>query len=394
MKILVVTGDFNDGEGRPSGYGNKLVSEINREHFVKHVNGGNYGYLQGVLELLYEFDVVLWFANVPNDKEKIVSDIKKKHPRVMLVTSKANFENKYGTMDIIAHALKNKSNLVVEFKEEDRSQVSKDGDGKQFPRNKDVVARVMDPLGNVFTPKTETGFTSVLKYVADAITERVIFLRGIKRIGCNSEILPVKGAPDVEDFITVVKNHGEEFNAIIHGLNTTRYLGNASFRCEQGFPSFKDGELIYVSKRNVDKRGITRDSFIAVEPKFGTDIDMEFGSSGDYGEKDVVVYYGTEKPSVDTPIQIKLYNYYSNVKYMIHGHVYVEGAPFTKRIISCGSIEEFEEIIRVRPDMYATNFSVNLIGHGSITLVQDLEHFKAVEYRVRNIPEYYEGERK
>ena len=44
------------------------------------------------------------------------------------------------------------------------------------------------------------------------------------------------------------------------------------------------------------------------------------------------LYYG-EKPSVDTPIQIKLFNYYHNVNYMVHGHVYVDNAKMTEHKI-------------------------------------------------------------
>ena len=43
-----------------------------------------------------------------------------------------------------------------------------------------------------------------------------------------------------------------------------RFLGNASFRCPKGFPSFRDGKYIFVSKRNVNKEFITIDDFVPV----------------------------------------------------------------------------------------------------------------------------------
>lgn len=39
---------------------------------------------------------------------------------------------------------------------------------------------------------------------------------------------------------------------------------NVSFRCEKGFPSFRDKNIIYVSKRNMDKRMIGKEGFVAV----------------------------------------------------------------------------------------------------------------------------------
>jgi hypothetical protein len=41
-------------------------------------------------------------------------------------------------------------------------------------------------------------------------------------------------------------------------------------------------------------------------------------------------YYGNKKPSVDTPVQLMIYQNAPAINYMIHGHYYVYGAPFTK----------------------------------------------------------------
>lgn len=57
-----------------------------------------------------------------------------------------------------------------------------------------------------------------------------------------------------------------------------------------------------------------------------------------------IEYYGDYKPSVDTPSQIMLYQAYPKVNYMLHGHVYIDGFPFTNRCIPCGAIEEAHEI--------------------------------------------------
>lgn len=67
-----------------------------------------------------------------------------------------------------------------------------------------------------------------------------------------------------------------------------------------------------------------------------------------------------------------------------HGHVYVEGAPFTDTIILCGAIEEFEEITRLFPDKNATNFVVNLKGHGSIAVTDKWENLRDIDFQPRD----------
>ncbi len=143
------------------------------------------------------------------------------------------------------------------------------------------------------------------------------------------------------------------------------------FTCESGFPSFKHDGFIFVSRRNVDKRGIGKDAFVPVQLEVP------------------VKYHGNDKPSVDTPIQVKLYNYYLNVGYMLHSHAYVDGAPFTERIIPCGALEEVDEITSTVPDRYKVNFSVNLRGHGSLVLVDGVENLREVPYVAREMPEIH-----
>ena len=70
----------------------------------------------------------------------------------------------------------------------------------------------------------------------------------------------------------------------------------------------KDGPLYLVSRRNVDKTTMSASDFVLVT-----------------GNESKVEYFGDVKPSVDAPIQIRLFNYYEGVCYMVHGHVYGRG---------------------------------------------------------------------
>lgn len=142
-----------------------------------------------------------------------------------------------------------------------------------------------------------------------------------------------------------------------------------SFRCENGFPSFKnDDNQIYVSRRNIDKREIAADGFVPVVQV-----------------NDAIVYFGPNKPSVDTPIQIRLYHHYRNVRYMLHSHVYAELWPFTSTVLPCGALEEADEVIKLFQSVDDCNFCVNLLGHGSLVLAHDF--IRKIKYISRNIPE-------
>ena len=130
---------------------------------------------------------------------------------------------------------------------------------------------------------------------------------------------------------------------------------------------------IFVSRRNVDKSHIGKEAFVYVEKSDGK-----------------LWYYGEHKPSVDTPIQAMLYDILPWTNYMLHSHVYVEGAPFSSKMIPCGGLEEATEIVSVLGEHefsdYAS-FAVNLKGHGSIIFVSKPEYIRSYKFYARPRPE-------
>lgn len=107
-------------------------------------------------------------------------------------------------------------------------------------------------------------------------------------------------------------------------------------------------------------------------------------------------YCGGDKPSVDTPIQLRLYEKLKNVNYMIHSHCYIKNAPFTSKCVPCGAVEEVDEIIKAivenytKEETYADCFDryvLNLIGHGSIVMARDIKGLQGLEYYGRPMPE-------
>ena len=89
-RILFVGGDWNLTGGKES----KIVNEFKR--YLKDAtvyNGGNYNDLNTILNSSINYDIVIWWANVPNELPKI-RNVKEINYKVMLVSSKRNI-NKF-----------------------------------------------------------------------------------------------------------------------------------------------------------------------------------------------------------------------------------------------------------------------------------------------------------
>lgn len=366
-KVLIVGGTFDYEGGRAS----KLITSIYNELVgasgfeVTLFNGGQILDLQNVIyPSVIGYDVVLWFANVSNDEVKL-RDIKAINPKAILVTSKRNDNSKYTFAELISRALAIKANLTIEFsKHEDKFNMM-----------------LFDPLGNVFYD----GFD-----VADMCT------RMIHRLDQLHNFTRVPSIQDTEneapgtfgetEFFEFARSCADIFHNLIRpAKGTERFLGNLSFRCQNGFPSFrgKNG-IIYVSRRNVDKSEINATSFVP------TYLDEEMN----------VKYFGNAKPSVDTPVQLRLYRLFPWANYMIHAHCYVDtkGIPNTmllrtKKPIPCGALEEVAEIYQAIPrtindldgtvQLFNKNaprlLAINLYGHGCILIAKDIEILKELQ---------------
>lgn len=356
MKILFIGGTFDNNNGKPSGLIKKIYDELNElMHYYSKIdfyNGGSYEALNSLLtDNLKNYDVIILFADIPNDLNKI-REIKTYNKTVLLVTSKRN-NKEYTFMDLLAHALSLKSNLVVEF------------DQTEMP----YKMRLFDPLGNIWQE------TDDHKLLTLSLVKQIVFLTTVKRQGV-SYVDEIVNVPIEKEFFSYIRKCADIFYELTHPVNTTRFLGNSSFRCtKSGFPSFKTNEQIFVSKRNVDKRFIDEKSFVPVKLL----------------DDDTIIYYksqyGNSKPSVDTPIQLRLYKYYHKVRYMVHSHVYIKDVLYIKQFVPCGGLQEFEEIISLISNKNTCNFAVNLIGHGSIILTDNVNEFSKFDFISRNLPE-------
>ena len=284
-------------------------------------------------------------SNVLGDVEKH-RNVKEINPRCMLIGSKRN-NNEYDFGEVVKRALEQKLNLCIQFTKTEQQ-------GR--------LMSILDPLGNIFYEGYD------IQEMVKVLINRTLYLKKIHRMGSYKGDAIIH--PQInEKFLEFVKDYAETFHELIQA-QTSRFLGNCSTRCMRGFPSVRDGQLIYVSKRNVDKRYIDNDAFVACQ----------------LTEKGVK-YFSENKPSVDTPIQLSLYKELPNINYMIHSHCYIKGAMFTDEIIPCGGLEEIDAILKLIPDKNTEYAAINLKGHGSTIMVKDVKNLENIAYIPRLLPE-------
>ena len=356
-KALIVGGTFDNEGGRPSKLITSMYNEIAGVSGYKVVlfNGGLVTSLHNIiLPSVVDYDVVLWFANVSNDEDKL-RDVKAINPKCILITSKRNDDSKYTFAELISRALAIKANLTIEFsKHEDKFNMM-----------------LFDPLGNVFYDGFE------VPSLCDALLRRTNQLTHFTRVPSIREIaLPTPEVPEETEFFEFAHNCADIFHNLIRpAKGTERFLGNMSFRCQNGFPSFRgENGIIYVSRRNVDKSDIGAASFVPT-----------------YLDGSAVKYFGEFKPSVDTPVQLMLYQHMPWANYMIHAHCYVDtsGIPGTRTMythnpVPCGAAEEVTEICGLDVGAWCVDIpqrllAINLKGHGCILIAKDVEIFKELQ---------------
>lgn len=396
LKILMIAGDWTDGgeKSRPSGIMQKIAAEIlsckDKIESFNFKNGGNYNELADIYRnQMSDYNVVFWFPNIDNKLPKIITmdDIKQKYPKIMLITSKNNRSGKYGFEELIQRALVSKSNLMIEIANTD---------------NFLCCFRLFDPLMNVFYEGAD------IKMLTKTLMKRLMYLRSITRQKTyqttDDKSLILKwyfdqfteefdqsdrkiDVPDMPEFIDLVHKYADIFSQLMpHSCNQERFIGNCSVksspvigRCSKSMPSFKKDGMIFVSKRNIDKSQIQMEHFVPVFMQNGR-----------------IKYCGNDKPSVDTPVQIRLYDALPEIRFMIHSHCYIKNtvtdAYMTDTVNPCGAVEEADEILKLIDERYGgrnnKHYFINLKGHGSIIMGHDIESLKNIEFISRPSPEY------
>ena len=345
--VLFIAGSYDENGGKKSGLAKKFFDVLKTYYTdVDFYNGGNIDQLNQYAKSAEKYQIVIWWAKYDSDNLQ-VANIKTINPRCMLVCSKNNTNGNFVFGQIIQHTLAKKGNLCFVF-------------GK---KNGLICFDIVDPLGNILYSGTD------LNQAGEIMHNRIEFLKTLsrKQSFCVGEKIQVPNKPT---FFEVVKKWGKTFHQVINPDQKTRYLGNASFRCQRGFPSFRHKNYIFVSARNIDKRYINKQNFVAT-----------------YLQDGKVNYYGDQKPSVDTPIQLELYANLPNINYIIHAHCYVKNAPFTNLALPCGAIEEAQQILEQIKNKSTDFVAINLKNHGCVVMSKTIKNFNNVQFVSRSIPE-------
>ena len=116
-KLLMVGGVFDDQGGRASGYAKKLFAEIGLHWSgeVEVVNGGAFKDLESRAGQAGKSDALVWLADVPNDKPKLVAKLRQASPELVLCIGKNNRAGKYLPSQLSARMAAAGAFLMLEF---------------------------------------------------------------------------------------------------------------------------------------------------------------------------------------------------------------------------------------------------------------------------------------
>jgi hypothetical protein len=324
MKKIVIGGDFSDDGGKPSSVIYKLTNILNSDI----TNGGSINDLETNANDLKGYDLIIWGPNITNEIEKIYP---KKDTGSVLICTKVMRENRdFG--DAVARVFKMNANAVIAI----------DSTEKPFKFT------LIDALGNVWCS------TSDLNELASRIEDLYdwsssSFRTKTKSVEFTSEEQPKVNLNRLCDLVKRIADNVENERG-------GRYFGNVSTRCSKLFPSYRlDYDVVLMSARNISKERITPEDFVYTKQISGE-----------------VFYHNDIKPSVDTPIQLGLYNYFKNINFLIHGHAYIKDAVTTEKYFPCGDLREFLEITSlIHPS--ANKIIINLKNHGFLIGTSDLD---------------------
>lgn len=329
-KKIIIGGDFgNESVSKSSSVIYKLTSLLDSDV----VNGGTINDLELTSNDLKDYGLVIWAPNVNNEVEKIYP---KKSTGSVLICTKVMRDNRdFG--DAVARVFKMNANAVIAI----------DSSEKPFKFT------LIDALGNVWCS------TSDLAELVSRIEDFYHWSSSSIRMNTKSVEFTSEEQPkvDLDRLCGLVKRIADNVESERGG----RYFGNVSTRCSKLFPSYRLGyDVILMSGRNVAKDRISPEDFVYTKYVTGG-----------------ILYHGDKKPSVDTPIQLGLYEEFKNINFLIHGHAYIDLAHMTENYFPCGDLRELFEIKNlISPS--TNQFVINLKNHGFLIGTSDLDQLTSL----------------
>jgi len=287
-------------------------------------------------------DLIIWMPDISNENKKHYP-IKK--PGAVLVCSKV-MRDGYSKVDAVTRIFSMHGNAVI--------AVSRLGPVFCF--------ELIDALGNTWF-KGES-----IPELADAISLFYLFTKDAVRISSKWVKSDVQMIDDDYESISKLLSINSTLKDSIMNQCGSRFFGNISTRCQNLFPTSRIKNGIYVSPRNCDKAKLAPEDMILCTMGNGT------------------VLYHKEidiKPSVDTPIQIGVYDERPRLNFMIHGHAFLKkgGYPFytreTENYCICGDMKEKDEILKIIPDGFNHGI-INLRNHGFLAFSNELSNMETM----------------
>lgn len=311
-RALVVGGNFGDIPKKSmvaDQISFSLNSEFGYNDNIKTVNGGT---IEDLPFLIDQYDLTIWMPSIGNHIEKKYPV--KKLGSVLICSKVVREDTAY--IDSVARIFKMHGNAVIEIRCQDKFHFT-----------------LIDALMNIWYRGTD------LFALSKKIKEFYDWTKSSERV--ETVKIPNRGC---DDFLEINSKFIDKYNLQIGD----RFFGNVSTRCRAFFPSSRLHYGILVSARNSDKRILSKEDMVLCF----------------YNVEGKIEYFGDKKPSVDTPIQMKIYDE-TDFNYIIHGHAYIKSAKTTKNYFPCGDLREANEIISLIKNKSIGSF-INIKNHGFI----------------------------
>jgi hypothetical protein len=346
-ELLVIAGVFNENGGAASSFADAFVRQSGTHFTIQSCNGGTLERLQTVIRSAGRFPAVVWLAQV--DDSSCISRIKETNKRCLLVQARRNDRKMHTIAEIVSDMIESRTNLCLVI----------DHDTKQFD------FKVVDALGNLWYEGADT--TELIRRLKWYIS----YALDLTRLSTIATDLDKKETVVEDDFFKIVRLYSAMFKAISgKSVEGEPAFDETRFRCLHGYPSMRIDDTILISCRSIENDSISKSDFIAVENR-----------------GDRICYSGSCKPGTDALVHLGLYRYYENIRYIIHGHCYVENAPTTMMHVPCGCLEEVEEIKKIFQNRHNTDFAINALGHGCYICAQNLGCFTQCRLVAKPFPE-------
>lgn len=347
LELLVIGGVFNENGGAVSSFADALVERFRTQFSIESRNGGTLEQLEKVIQSSDRFPAVVWLAHV--DDSSYVSRIKATNKRCLLVQARRNDRKMHTIDEIVADMIESRTNLYLVI----------DHDTKKFD------FKVIDALGNLWYQGAEAA------EVIRRLKWYISYMLDLTRLSIVASDPDKKEMVVEEDFIKIVRLYSAMFKAVSgKTIAGEPAFDEARFRYLHGYPSIRMNDTVLISSRSIESDRITQSDFVVVEKRGGR-----------------VCYSGSCKPGSDAPVQLELYSYYEDIRYIIHGHCYVEKVPTTMMHVPCGYLEEVEEIKKIYQNCHNTDFAINVLGHGCYICAQNLGYFTQCRLVAKPFPE-------